>query len=238
MQAELESALSTIADSPVRVHCAGRTDTGVHAHAQIVHFDAPAARSAKAWVMGVNANLPADIRVHWAQPVRSDFHARFSARARSYRYIIANTVIRPALLHDRVTWHRPALNAQTMQRAAQVLPGEQNFSAFRSAACQSSSPMRNVHSVSVQRRGDWVTIDITANAFLHHMVRNIAGSLMAVGDGRQAAEWLGRILAARDRTLAAETAPACGLYLSAVTYPDEFGLPAMSPGPAFPPVGA
>lgn len=237
VQGELEAALAVIADQPVRVHCAGRTDTGVHAHAQVVHFDAPTTRSSKAWVMGANANLPADIRVHWALPVPADFHARFSARARSYRYIIANTAIRPALLHDRVAWHRPALNAESMQRAAHVLPGEQNFSAFRSSACQSTSPMRNVHSVSVRRIGDWLTIDITANAFLHHMVRNIAGSLMAVGDGRQQSEWMAQLIAAQDRTLAGETAPACGLYLVDVAYPEEFGLPATPPGPTFPPVG-
>jgi tRNA pseudouridine38-40 synthase len=220
-----------VADQPLRVHCAGRTDTGVHGHAQIIHFDAPVARSAKAWVLGVNANLPADIRVHWAVPVDSSFHARFSALSRSYRYIIANTPVRPAILSGRVTWQRRALDAALMHSEGQCLLGELDFSAFRAASCQSSSPMRNVSFLQVQRRGEFVLIDIQANAFLHHMVRNIAGSLMAVGTGRQPVGWLCAVLAGKDRTIAADTAAAQGLYLVDVSYPGHYDLPAPAAGP-------
>ena len=228
----LEASLCSVAGRPLRVHCAGRTDTGVHAHSQIIHFDAPATRSSKAWVVGGNANLPRDIRIHWARAVDSDFHARFSATARRYRYVIANTQVAPALLDGKVTWHRRPLDESVMEGAARALLGEQDFSAFRAAACQSSSPMRNVHSAHVTRRGDLVVIDIMANAFLHHMVRNIAGALLAVGDGRREPDWITELLRGRDRTVAADTAPACGLYLVDVLYPDHFGLPATPSGPA------
>lgn len=231
VQEELEHALAAIACSPVRVHCAGRTDTGVHGFGQIIHFDAPATRRAKAWVLGTNAHLPLAIRVHWAQPVGSAFHARFSARSRRYRYIIADTPVRPALLQGQLTWQRRTLDAALMHQAAQALLGERDFSAFRAAACQSKSPYRCVHSVSVSRRGPLVVIDITANAFLHHMVRNIAGSLMAVGCGDESPVWIAQLLARGDRSLAAATAPPDGLYLVAVTYPEEFGLPVTPEGP-------
>jgi tRNA pseudouridine38-40 synthase len=215
----------------VRVSCAGRTDAGVHGHGQVIHFDAPVERSAKAWVLGANANLPADVRVHWAVQVPADFHARFSALARRYRYIIADTAVRPALLGGQVAWQRRALDHRAMHAAAQSLLGEQDFSAFRAATCQSRGPMRNVHSLDVSRRGDLVVIDIKANAFLHHMVRNIAGSLMAVGLGRRSPEWIGQLLAGRDRSVAADTAPAAGLYLVDVDYPPRFALPATPYGP-------
>ncbi|MGB1140673.1 MAG: tRNA pseudouridine(38-40) synthase TruA [Halioglobus sp.] len=234
VQGELELALAEVAGRPVRVHCAGRTDTGVHGHCQVVHFDAPVARSAKAWVLGVNANLPPDIRVHWAVAVDAAFHARHSALARRYRYVIANTQIRPALLVDRVCWHRRPLDAAVMREAGQVLLGEQDFSAFRAASCQSVSPMRNVQLLEVSRSEDLLLIDIQANAFLHHMVRNIAGSLMAVGDGRKSAAWLREVLAGRDRTRAADTAPACGLYFVRVHYPPETGLPEEPEGSPMP----
>jgi tRNA pseudouridine38-40 synthase len=213
------------------VQCAGRTDAGVHGFAQVVHFDAPVERSAKAWVMGANANLPEDVRVHWAMAVGADFHARFSALARRYRYIIANLPVRPALLGNQLTWQRRPLDHTKMHQAAQCLLGEQDFSAFRAAACQSTSPMRNVHTVTVHRSGDLVVVDIKANAFLHHMVRNIAGSLMAVGAGRQPPQWLAQVLAGGDRTVAADTAPADGLYLVDVEYPARFALPATPYGP-------
>jgi tRNA pseudouridine38-40 synthase len=215
----------------VRVNCAGRTDTGVHGHGQVVHFDAPAERSPKAWVLGANANLPPDVRVHWAVSVPADFHARFSALARRYRYLIANTPVRPALLGGQVSWQRRPLDHQVMHAAAQSLLGERDFSAFRAASCQSSGPMRNVHCLDVSRRGDLITIDIKANAFLHHMVRNIAGSLIAVGLGRQPPEWIGQLMAGRDRSLAADTAPAAGLYLVEVVYPSQYTLPATPYGP-------
>lgn len=231
VQDQLEQALSTIAGTAVRVQCAGRTDSGVHAFSQVIHFDAPVARSSKAWVVGSNALLPHAIRLHWAVPVDSGFHARFSALARVYRYVIANTPIRPALLQGQATWHRRALDATTMHDAAQSLLGERDFSAFRAASCQSRTPMRRVEFIDVRRRGELVIIEIRANAFLHHMVRNIAGALLVVGDGRRPAAWIEELLSCRDRTLAAETAPAAGLYLVDVVYPSQFALPATPYGP-------
>jgi tRNA pseudouridine38-40 synthase len=225
VQDALEQGISVVANGPVRVHCAGRTDTGVHGFAQVIHFDAPVDRSAKAWVLGVNANLPPGVRVHWAVRVPQDFHARFSALARSYRYLIANTPVRPALLHGKVSWQRRALDHQLMHDAAQSLLGERDFSAFRAATCQSSTPMREVKSLSVARQGDLVVVDIKANAFLHHMVRNIVGSLMAVGMGRKPPAWIEQLMVSRDRTLAADTAPPDGLYLAAVDYPQRYQLP-------------
>ena len=231
VQATLEAALCAVADAPVRVICAGRTDTGVHGHGQVIHFDAPSERSAKAWVLGTNSRLPPDVRVHWAVGVPADFHARFSALARRYRYLIADTPVRPALLGGQVSWQRRALDHRVMHEAAQSLLGERDFSAFRAATCQSRGPMRNVHALDVSRRGDLVIIDIKANAFLHHMVRNIAGSLMAVGLGRRSPEWIGQLLAGRDRGVAADTAPAAGLYLVAVDYPSRYDLPPTPYGP-------
>ena len=231
VQEKLESGLSQVASAAVRVHCAGRTDSGVHAHGQIIHFDTPVERSCKAWVLGGNANLPFDIRLHWAVPVVEDFHARFSALARRYRYIVVNTPVRPALLQGQVTWIRRPLDAALMHEGAQCLLGEQDFTAFRAAACQSRTPMRNVQSIDVCRRGELVVVDIKANAFLHHMVRNIVGSLVAVGDGRKDIGWIGELMAARDRTVAADTAPADGLYLVEVDYPMRYGLPATPYGP-------
>lgn len=231
VQETLERGIAAVGNSPVRVHCAGRTDTGVHGFAQVIHFDAPAERSARAWVLGVNANLPPQLRVHWAVGVPADFHARFTALARRYRYVIANTPVRPALLGGQVTWQRHALDHAAMHRAAQCLLGEQDFSAFRAASCQSRSAMRNVHAIDVTRRGDLLIVDIKANAFLHHMVRNIVGSLMAVGMGRQAPAWMAQLMAGRDRTAAAETAPPDGLYLVEVDYPAHYQLPATPYGP-------
>jgi tRNA pseudouridine38-40 synthase len=231
VQDALEAGLAVVADAPVRLHCAGRTDAGVHGFAQIIHFDAPVVRSPKAWVLGSNASLPSAVRLHWAVPVAADFHARFSATARRYRYIIANTPVRPALLGGQIAWQRRPLDHCLMHDAAQYLLGEQDFSAFRAASCQSNSPMRNVHSLEVSRRGELVIVDIKANAFLHHMVRNIVGTLSAVGMGLQPPAWVAAVLAGRDRRVAAETAPAAGLYLVEVEYPQHFGLPEIPPGP-------
>lgn len=231
IQAELERALGEVAAAPVRVHCAGRTDTGVHASGQIIHFDAPAARSIKAWVLGTNTHLPEDIRVLWAAPVPEDFHARFSALSRRYRYIIANTAVSPALLCGQVTWQRRQLDAVRMHEEAQSLLGEHDFTSFRAASCQSTTPMRNIHSIEVSRHGKLVVIDIKANAFLHHMVRNIAGSLMAVGSGRRDKTWIERLLQARDRNQAADTAAPHGLYLVEVDYPPRYDLPVRPVGP-------
>ena len=231
MQAELERALSNIANMPVRVHCAGRTDTGVHASSQVIHFDAPVKRSLKAWVLGVNTHLPDDIRVLWARAVAPEFHARFSAQSRRYRYIICNTRVRPAIQYGLVTWQRTQLDAPLMHNAAQSLLGERDFTSFRAASCQSLSPMRKVDFVEVSRRGQLVVIDIQANAFLHHMVRNIAGSLMAVGTRRKSEGWIGQLMEARDRNQAADTASPHGLYLVRVEYPAIYDLPQLPLGP-------
>ena len=231
VQEALEKALAEIAGTAVRTHCAGRTDTGVHGFAQIVHFDDPVGRSPKAWVLGTNRHLCDEVTVHWVHPVGDDFHARFSATSRRYRYILCNTPVRPASLKGRATWYRHTLDLERMHRAAQCLLGEQDFSAFRAASCQASTPFRQVLCCDVERFGDLVVVDIVANAFLHHMVRNIVGSLLAVGTGQQSEQWFREVLQRRDRTQAADTAPAEGLYLVAVGYPDHFGLPAVPEGP-------
>ena len=230
-QESLEEALALVAGVPVITTCAGRTDTGVHGFAQVIHFDDPVGRSVKAWVMGGNRHLPDDIRLHWAVPTSSDFHARFSATARYYRYILCNTTIRPAALHGLVTWYRHALDLEAMNEAAQLLHGEQDFSAFRAASCQAHSPFRYMSDCYIHRRSDFVIIDIKANAFLHHMARNIVGSLLAVGTHSKSVDWFEQVLASRDRTLAAETAPPDGLYLARVDYPEVFGLPDTPEGP-------
>ncbi|MDY0006522.1 MAG: tRNA pseudouridine(38-40) synthase TruA [Spongiibacteraceae bacterium] len=231
VQEALETVLSRIADAPVAVQCAGRTDTGVHATAQIVHFDSPSDRAEKAWVFGANSNLPADISVSWARPVSADFHARFAATSRRYRYLICNTPTRPAGLTAHITHIGVPLDARRMHCDAQCLLGEQDFSAFRGAGCQSNTPMRNVQHIRVVRRGDVVIVDIQANAFLLHMVRNIVGVLIAVGSGQAGVGWTAEVLASRDRTRGGVTAPPQGLYLVQVGYPAHFGLPAQPLGP-------
>lgn len=226
VQGEVERALGTIFDAPVRVHCAGRTDTGVHALGQWIHLQLPADRSIKACIVGGNAQLPPSIRLLNALPVGDDFHARHSALARSYDYLIANTAVAPALLVHRALWVRDRLDENAMQRALRPLLGEQDFSAFRAASCQSTTPMRCLMEVSVLRQGDYVQLRLTANAFLHHMVRNITGSLIAVGRGERDPGWMQELLRGRDRTVAAATAPPHGLYLTRVTYPRELAFPA------------
>lgn len=226
VQDALEAALGAVAATPVRTHCAGRTDTGVHATGQWVHFDDPVGRSPKAWVLGSNANLPDTVRVLHAQAVPAGFHARHSATARRYRYLVTDTAVAPALYRGLVTWRRAALDAERMNAAAQLLLGEQDFSSFRAAGCQSRTPWRRVDAISVTRTGPLLCLEITANAFLHHMVRNIAGALLAIGAGERDSDWLAQLLACRDRRRGAETAPPDGLYLVAVTYPAHFGLAA------------
>ncbi|NIR29511.1 MAG: tRNA pseudouridine(38-40) synthase TruA [Gammaproteobacteria bacterium] len=224
-QACLEQALSRVADRPVRTVCAGRTDSGVHACGQVAHFDTTAQRDMRSWVFGANANLPRDMSVLWAVPVDGEFHARFSARRRWYRYVIFNRAVRPALGRRRVTWECRPLDAERMQQAGRYLVGEHDFSSYRALACQARSPIRTVYELRVARQGALVHIDVSANAFLHHMVRNIAGVLMAVGMGKRPPEWAGEILEARDRTRGGVTAPPEGLYLMRVEYPTTFGLP-------------
>lgn len=225
VQDAVEAALSAVAACPVRVHCAGRTDTGVHAAAQWIHFVPPRERSITAWLRGGNANLPLNVRILHAAPVPEAFHARHSALARHYRYIIINTPVASALGRGHAAWVREPLDAASMHAAAQALTGERDFSAFRAASCQSRTAMRCVHRVAVRRSGSLLAIDISANAFLHHMVRNIAGSLIAVGAGRQHPAWVGELLRDRDRTRAAATASPAGLYLTGVSYPARFDLP-------------
>lgn len=232
VQACLETALSRVADRPVTVHCAGRTDAGVHALEQVVHFDTQAQRSMRAWILGSNANLPDDVNVLWAVPVPPDFHARFSAAARHYRYLILARATRSALQRARAVWtHRP-LNLGPMREAAATLVGEHDFSSFRALGCQAKSPVRRVHYLDLERSGDLIEVRIGANGFLHHMVRNIVGVLMAIGRGDAAISWTGQLLALRDRACGGVTAPPHGLYLAGVTYPPGFGVPPrMGPGP-------
>ena len=233
VQDEIEKALSIVADHPVQVVCAGRTDTGVHATGQVVHFDTDAERKLKAWVMGVNTHLPDDICVHWSKQVDAGFSARFSANMRSYRYVIQQRAARPALYSHRVTWVYDDLNTRAMHEAAQALLGENDFSAFRSSACQAEHAMRFIKSIEISAENSFVYIDIQANAFLHHMVRNIVGSLLKVGTGEQPVTWVAELLALKDRTRAGPTAPAQGLYLVAVQYPPEYDLPVSGMVPRF-----
>jgi tRNA pseudouridine38-40 synthase len=221
----LESALSRVADHPVTVHCAGRTDTGVHAVCQVVHFDTSAERRERSWVLGANTNLHPGVSMLWTRPVDDDFHARFSARRRRYRYRIVNRWVRPALERGRVAWIRKPLRAERMHEAAQALRGEHDFSSFRAVGCQARSPVRQVHEIAVRRCGNEVVVDIVANAFVYHMVRNIAGTLIPVGTGERPVEWPGEVLARADRTAAGITAPAEGLYFVAPAYPDYPELP-------------
>jgi len=225
VQDAVQRAIARVADAPVECTCAGRTDAGVHALEQVVHFDSDAARSERAWRLGANTYLPQDVSVAWVREVPGHFHARYAALARSYRYFIFNRDSRPALAAGRATWERRPLDAGRMHAAAQALLGEHDFSAFRAIECQAKSPLRRVASIAVARQGDWVRIDITANAFLHHMVRNIAGLLLTIGHGESPPERVATVLATRDRRQNAATAPPDGLYLAAVRYPPEFGLP-------------
>jgi tRNA pseudouridine38-40 synthase len=233
VQFHIEEALSKVANHPIEVVCAGRTDTGVHANHQIVHFDTHSHRSLRAWVHGSNTNLPKDVCVRHAFNVPDDFHARYSATARRYRYVIFNAPIRPALLRSHVAWQYRQLDHVAMHQAAQALIGEHDFTSFRSVECQSKTPMRNVQMLKVIRQGNFVVIDIMANAFLHHMVRNIVGVLVSVGSGKQPNQYVADVLNAKDRRLGAETASPYGLYLVGVTYPDKFAIPQDSMGPWF-----
>ena len=225
VQADVEAALSFVAAHPVEVACAGRTDAGVHARCQVVHFDSTSARSDRAWVLGATSRLVHDVAVLWARPVADGFHARFCARARRYRYLILNRPIRAALHARFVTWERVPLDVEAMQAAAQVLVGEHDFSAFRALACQARTPMRNVCEIVVSREDDQVAIEIEANAFLHHMVRNIVGSLLPIGRGERPREWLAELLSGRDRNQAGPTAPSSGLTFVCPRYPAEWNLP-------------
>ena len=226
VQERLEAALSQVADDKIEVTCAGRTDTGVHASGQVVHFDTSSERTRRGWLLGANSNLPADINVTWAASVDDEFHARFSAVSRTYRYMILNRLERSALFRDRAWWVHEALDADRMQRAAQLLTGQHDFSAFRAAGCQAATPIREISSITVTRKGDWIGLEVTANAFLQHMVRNITGTLAAIGCGDQDVAWMRAVLESRDRKQGGIAAPPHGLTLVSVRYPDSYALPA------------
>ncbi len=226
VQQALETALSFVAHGQVDTVCAGRTDAGVHAVCQVVHFDTDAVRDPRAWVLGTTSRLPQSVCVRWCVPVDADFHARFSARARRYRYSILNRPVRPALGRQYLSWERQPLDADAMHRAAQALLGENDFSAFRTVHCQAPHARRELQEIQVRREGDRIHIEVQANAFLHHMVRNIVGSLLPVGRGEQPEAWIAALLAGRDRTVAGPTAPPTGLVFLGPKYPASCGLPA------------
>ncbi len=225
VQTRLEEALSSVADEPLEVTCAGRTDAGVHAIAQVGHFDTRSERSDRGWLLGTNTHLPDDISVKWVRPVEDSFHARFSALSRSYRYCILNRLVRSAMNRHRVWWVHKPLDAERMHAAAQSLIGEHDFSAFRAAGCQARSPVREIQSIEVRREGDHVLLEVAANAFLQHMVRNITGLLVSIGAGEMDVQWAERVLTSRDRTQAGVAAPPQGLTLVRVEYPSNFGIP-------------
>ena len=225
VQDALERALAKIAGEKVATVCAGRTDAGVHALAQVIHLDTGAERPESAWVRGVNALLPQGAAVIWVRPVAADFHARYSARERRYCYVLLNHPLRPALNHGRVGWYHQPLDLDKMRIASQHLLGEHDFSAFRSAECQAKSPVRELRRLEIRKSGDYVVFELGANAFLHHMVRNIVGCLVYVGKGKCDPAWTAQLLAGRDRKLAAPTLDAAGLYLAHVSYDVTWGLP-------------
>lgn len=224
VQDAVESALSTVAAEAIRIVCAGRTDAGVHAIEQVVHFDTQAHRPDSAWVRGVNAHLPPTVAVRWGQPVADGFHARFSARGRRYRYLLLNRPQRPGLMVGRVGWHHHPLDLRAMADAAARLLGEHDFSAFRSAECQAKSPIKTLRRAGVERAGDLLVFDFEANAFLHHMVRNVVGALVYVGKGAHPPEWIDTLLAGRDRRSAPPTFAAAGLYFAGVDYDPAWNL--------------
>lgn len=229
VQELVERALSTVANETIEVTCAGRTDTGVHATGQVVHLDSNADRLEHSWLLGANSNLPADISATWVRFVDDSFHARFSAEARRYCYRILNRRVRSALQRHRAWWVPQALDEVLMGAAAQSLVGEHDFSAFRAAGCQASSPIREIFSIDIRRDGDWITLGVRANAFLQHMVRNITGTLASVGFGDKPVEWVAEVLHSKDRRTGGIAAPAHGLTLVGVDYPEHYGLPDAGP---------
>ncbi len=225
IQGKLEEALSKVANEKIEIFCAGRTDAGVHATGQVVHFDTRAKRHIDAWIFGVNISLHPSIAVRWSRAVDYHFHARFRATSRRYVYVIYNNPVRPALLNTRVSWHYYPLDIELMRLASLCLIGEHDFNSFRSTQCNSKTSVRKVNEISFTRQGDYIFIEIEANAFLHHMVRNIVGSLMKVGSGRREIAWMEQVLQAKSRKVAAETAPPDGLYLTQVKYPQIYNFP-------------
>jgi tRNA pseudouridine38-40 synthase len=233
IQAALEEALGRVASEPIAVTCAGRTDAGVHASTQVIHFDTHAKRRPHNWMMGVNTYLPDGIALRWVSDIDESFHARFSATSRRYRYLIFNKEIKQGLMHDQLTWCRFPLNENKMHEAAQALRGEHDFTSYRAKDCQAKSPVRTIEHISVRRYGDIVMIEVQANAFLYHMIRNIAGVLMPIGMERKSVDWCGSLLAQRNRALGGVTAPSAGLYFVGVEYPEKFHVPSQAWGPVF-----
>lgn len=233
VQQALETALSKVANEAITLVCAGRTDAGVHATSQVIHFDTLSVRPEKAWLRGTRPYLPDSIRVRWAKPVVPQFHARFSALTRTYRYLITDAKTPSGLLHDQITWSSRPLDVELMREGAAFLVGRHDFTSFRATQCQAKSPVREINYMHVVRRGDLIIVEVQANAFLHHMVRNMVGVLMAVGAGDKPPIWVAEVLAARDRSAGGVTAKPFGLYLVGVDYPADFGLPVQSPGPLF-----
>lgn len=231
VQDALQPALAGIAGVPVAVSCAGRTDRGVHARGQVVHFDTAVERPDTAWVRGVNALLPDSVAVLWSRRMPDDFHARYSARSRTYRYVLLNRGVRPALAARYAGWFHAPLDMRAMQAAAAYLVGEHDFTSFRSSECQAKSPVRRVHSLDITRAGERIDIVVRANAFLHHMVRNVVGTLVYVGKGKHPPIWAREVLQARDRARAAPTFPPEGLYLEQVVYEPHWNLPLLEPKP-------
>ncbi len=233
VQQALEKALSRIADEPISLVCAGRTDAGVHATNQVIHFDTLAVRPEKAWLRGTRPHLPDSVSVRWVKEVVPQFHARFSAHNRTYRYLLTDARTPSGLLHDQITWSSRPLSVELMRAAAAYLVGQHDFTSFRATQCQAKSPVRRIEYLHIVRRGDLIVLEVQANAFLHHMVRNIVGVLMAVGAGDKPPEWVADVLAARDRSAGGVTAKPFGLYLVGVEYPAAFELPKASPGPLY-----
>lgn len=233
VQKYLEAALSKIAAHTVKVVCAGRTDASVHASAQVVHFETDVDRNEKAWTLGVNSNLPKDIAVVAASYMHPSFHARFSAVSRRYRYVIYSNPLRPAIMSKEVTWTHKKLDINKMQQAAKVFHGKHDFSSFRAVSCQANSPIRTILNFEVYKSGQYIVLDVRANAFLHHMIRNFAGVLMAIGAGEEDVSWASQVLAAKDRTKGGITGPPEGLYFVDAEYPVEFNVPKVTLGPHF-----
>lgn len=233
VQAALEAALSKVANHPVNVFAAGRTDTGVHAVRQVFHFDSTSQRSDYSWLMGVNTNLPVGVAIQWVGEVDAEFHARFKAQARCYRYLINNSPAKQALQHDQLTWWRYPLNAERMHEAAQSLLGEHDFTSFRAKDCQAKTPIKTIHRILVKRWGNIIMVEVEGSGFLYHMVRNIVGTLLPIGEEHKSVAWMADVLAATDRTQAGITAPATGLYLAGIYYPPEYSfIPSQPYGPA------
>ncbi len=233
VQQALEKALSKVANEEITLVCAGRTDAGVHATNQVIHFDTLAVRPAKAWVLGARQHLPDTVGVRWAHDVPPQFHARFSALNRTYRYLISDSQTSSALLHDQITWSSRRLDVDKMREGAASLVGQHDFTSFRATQCQAKSPVRTIYYLHIIRMGDLIVLEVQANAFLHHMVRNMVGVLLAVGTGDKPVAWVGEVLAAKERSRAGVTAKPFGLYLVSVEYPSQFDLPKCLPGPLF-----